>query len=126
MVSKDKFPQKSIEKQKEKKSAINMADFRREITELKTRKVNEEISEMFELLGVNPDDLTEEDAYMWNKANNYKPNSFIEIKFEEYLQGVKNSKNNSRIEFSSIIKQLFSVVRLREQQKDYEDSKKGI
>ena len=124
MTSKNQFLRSSIENLKEEKSTIDVEDFCKEIAELIVKKEKGEIKGMFELLSINPKELTEEDAHMWNKANNYKSNSFIEDEFKEYLLDVKNSKNSSREEFSSIIKQLFSIVHLREQQEDYENSKK--
>jgi len=101
---KDQFPKKFIpllvmekeeqekeEKEEKDKLAINMQDFCKEITELKIKKFNKEIEGMFEILNVNPDNLTEEDAYFWNKLKN-NPN--LITNFESYY-----SKN-----YSSLVK----------------------
>src|SRR3989344_501988 len=100
----------SIKKQEEKKPIIDMVAFRNE--------KNEEIEGMMDLLSINPEYLTEKDAYMWERVKSHGKNPITRIELEQYREDVKNSQR-----FESLITQKLSSVWLSEEQKNIENSK---
>jgi hypothetical protein len=82
----------NLEKKPEEPT-IDMVKFRDEVAEIIIR----------EQLKINIDDLTEEDARIWNKVKNYKPNSLMPGELKAYYQNVENSKNDSRKEFRELV-----------------------
>lgn len=110
----------SLEKTKEEKPSIDMVVFRTEIAELKKKRENEEIGGMMELLNINPEYLTERDAYMWERIKNHKKNPLTRNELKQYHEDVKNSQK-----FESFIIQKLSSIWLTEEQKNIENSKLG-
>ena len=108
----------SIKKQEEKKPIIDMVAFRNEINELKKKRKNGEIEGMMDLLSIDPEYLTEKDAYMWERVKSHGKNPITRIELEQYREDVKNSQR-----FESLITQKLSSVWLSEEQKNIENSK---
>jgi hypothetical protein len=86
-------------KKMEIKPDIDMVAFRAEINTLITKRKGKYIN-MIEITEVNPDDLTEEDAAMWHKANN---GLVTHSEFTEYAKNIKSGNNRSRKRFRSVI-----------------------
>ncbi|KKQ88185.1 MAG: hypothetical protein UT09_C0002G0023 [Parcubacteria group bacterium GW2011_GWF2_38_8] len=58
---------------------------------------------MYELLSVDPNELTTVDADMWYKVNNYERGLVTPVDLQEYRTDVKNSNNSSRLQFQGLI-----------------------
>ncbi|OGI71645.1 hypothetical protein A3B84_00110 [Candidatus Nomurabacteria bacterium RIFCSPHIGHO2_02_FULL_35_13] len=117
---------KFAEKTKEKEPQINMEKFRGEIVELKEKAEKGEVGGGPELLKINPEELTEEDARMWYK---YKSNSMTEADINDSSdyhrdveKDIKNLNYNSRENFRAFFRQVFTYPWLLEQQRQHEDS----
>ena len=65
---------------------------------------------MFELLSINPVELTEKDAEIWNKLKNYISGSVTPAMLDDYRKDVKESKNESRMQFRAIIFSQLSIL----------------
>ena len=101
MSPKDTLPQPTpLEETKE--LVVDMLAFRAEIAALIIERKKQYI-DMIELLSVNPDELTMEDAQMWYRVKNYQKGSVTRPEYEKYSRDVVNSNNPSRINFRAVI-----------------------
>jgi hypothetical protein len=107
------------EKLKEEE-AINMKLFRKELGFLISKRNAGEIKgTMFDLTLIkNINDLTEEDAHMWYRANNYESNPILETELESYQKNVIDSKNSSRQDFLAFIIQKITSLKLKKETKE--------
>ena len=66
--------------------ARDLAGFRNEIAVLAAKRARGKVEGMLELLSIDPSDLTETDAFIWNKVKNYNPGLITRADFEKYRQ----------------------------------------
>lgn len=111
------------EKAKEQKKRMDMALFREELNNLISRKNRGEIQKtMFDLTLIDDiSSLTEEDAYMWYRINDYESNPISRDEFSSYQKSIKDSKNPSRFQFLSFLTQKITSIWLN---KEYYDKKR--
>ena len=114
----DQLP-KQIEKKE--KEPIDIKPFLKELSFLISKRKNGDIQKtMFDLTLIEDiNDLTEEDARMWYKVNNYESNPISREEFSSYQKSIEDSKNPSRYQFSSFLTQKISSIWLNKETKEY-------
>jgi len=93
-----------------------LEDFKKEIRLLKEKREKGEEVGMFELLSINPEELKEADALLWQKIKNYTEGSITKKDLEDYKKEIKQAKNESRTQFSAFLFQKLTPILLKEAQ----------
>lgn len=89
-------------------------NFEKKITQMIADKKAGKIDGMLELLDINPNELTMEDEAMWNKLMNYSFQKIYNHEIEKYRNSVKKSHNQSRLNFSALIYNKLTPIKLNE------------
>ncbi len=102
------------------KEGLSLQKFREEIGRLKTEREEGRLDGMFELLSINPEDLTLEDAEVWQKVIQQKAENFSKVDLASYQQKIKTSKNSSREQFLGLIKNKISPIWTAREMKNWQ------
>lgn len=101
-----------------------LTKFRKEIAALGAlRKAGKGLEEgMIELADVDADELTLEDALIWNKIKDYTPYAITMEEYEVYSASVQQDRNKSREEFRAVIANKLSPLWFQERLDFYKEA----